>query len=140
MTETRIDPTPVPTVISELVGVYDADAGIVGEARYVVGHVLGRVECALCDITHNLAWRKKSFDALRVRLGVPFEVVHRNQRSPEVLAVTGDALPIVVGRTTGGWVVLLEREQLADFGGDVDELDRGLRAAVSTRGLTLAGA
>ena len=32
------------TLVSEFVGVYDADGGIAGEAKYVVGHLLGRLE------------------------------------------------------------------------------------------------
>ena len=76
------------SVVTELVGVYDADGGVAGEAKYVVGHLLGRLECALCDITHGPVWRKKSFDEFRRRLGVPFEVVHRNERSSEVEAAT----------------------------------------------------
>ncbi len=138
MTEIPPDPRTAPDLVTELVGVYDADGGIVGDAKYVVSHLLGRAECALCDITHNLAWRKKSFDALRARLGVPFDVVHRNERSPDVEAATGDALPCVVAVTGAGVVPLLGREQLAACGGDVDELERGLQQALSAQRLTLA--
>ena len=42
----------------ELVGVYAADGGLVGEVAYVVGHLLGRTECALCDVTHETLRRK----------------------------------------------------------------------------------
>ena len=128
---------PEPIVISELVGVYDADGGVAGEAKYVVGHLLGRLECALCDITHGPVWRKKSFDSFRQRLGVPFEVVHRNERSPEVEAATRDALPSVVAKTESGWVIVLGRDELSTFGGEVDELERGLHDALGARGLAL---
>jgi hypothetical protein len=124
-------------VVTELVGVYDADGGLAGEARYVVGHLLGRLESALCDITHGPVRRKKSFDAFRARLDVPFEVVHRNELSPEVEAATADALPCVAARTESGWTVVLGRVDLASFGGDVDQLERGLHRAIATRGLTL---
>lgn len=136
MTDTGASPTP--TEITRIVGVYDADGGVAGEAKYVVGHLLGRLECALCDITHGPVRRKKAFDAFRSRLGVPFDVVHRNERSPEVEAATRDALPSVVANTDAGWTVLLGRDELTAFGGDVDELERGLRAALSDRGWSLA--
>ncbi len=133
------EPTSVsrPIVISELVGVYDADGGAAGEAKYVVGHLLGRLECALCDITHGPVWRKKSFDAFRRRVGVPFEVVHRNERSPEVEAATRDALPCVIAQAESGWVVVLGRDELSGFGGEVDALERGLHHALGARGLAL---
>ena len=38
----------------ELVGVYHADGSLLGEARYVVGKILGRAHCSLCDITHDM--------------------------------------------------------------------------------------
>ena len=125
-------------VVTKFVAVYDADGGVAGEVKYVVGHLLGRLECALCDITHGPLWRKKSFDAFRARVGVPFEVVHRNERTPEVEAVTGDALPCVVAKTEDGWTIVLGRAELAEFGGEVDALKRGLEHALAGRGLTLA--
>ena len=127
------------SVVTELVGVYDADGGVAGEAKYVVGHLLGRLECALCDITHGPVWRKKSFDEFRRRLGVPFEVVHRNERSSEVEAATQGALPCVVAKTESGWVVVLGRNELSAFGGEVDAMERGLHHALVARGLTLPG-
>ena len=126
-----------PVVVTRLVGVYDADGGLTGEAKYVVGHLLGRLECALCDITHGPVRRKKSFDALRARLGVPFDVVHRNERSPEVERATGDALPCVVALTGSGIVTLLDRATLEACGGEVDRLEAALFAAAVERQLEL---
>ena len=125
-----------PTTVVELVGVYDADGGIAGEARYVVGHLLGRLECSLCDITHGKVRRKREFDEFRVRLGIPFDVVHRNERSVEVSAATGDALPSVVAVTDGGLVVILGRAELESCGGDVDQLEFALLAALAGNGLS----
>ena len=127
------------SVVTKIVGVYDADGGTMGEAKYFVGHLLGRLECSLCDITHGPVRRKKSFDEFRSQLSVPFEVVHRNERDSEVEAATRDALPCVVARTEAGWVVVLARDELSAFGGEVDELERGLHHALFARGLTLPG-
>lgn len=54
-------------------GIYNADGGLVGEVRYVVGHLLGTAECALCDITHSPV-RRKRVGSLRHPAGHP---VHR---------------------------------------------------------------
>ena len=86
---------PSDTLVRKFVAAYDADGGVGGEANYVVGHLLGRLECALCEITHGPLRREKSFDEFRDRLGVPFDVVHRNERGTEVESPTGDALPSV---------------------------------------------
>jgi len=122
--------------VTSLIGVYDADGGVAGELRYVVGHLLGRAECSLCDITHGRLRRKAEFDDLRDRIGVPFDVVHRNERTPELAAATG-ALPCVVAITSGGRDVVLGPDDLRACAGDVERFERALRDALGARGLTL---
>ena len=126
-----------PETVTALVGVYDADGGPAGEARYVIGHLLGRLECALCDITHGRVRRKGAFDALRDRLGVPFSVVHRNERTAEVEAATQHALPCVVAVTGPGLVIVMGRAELSACGGDVDRFERSLRGSLAARQLEL---
>lgn len=70
--------------IHEFIGVYHADGGLRGEVRYVVGHLLGRTECALCDITHSPIRRKKQWDGFVADLGVPFRLLHLNEMPPDV--------------------------------------------------------
>jgi hypothetical protein len=137
MTDADLPSGPAAAMVSGLVGVYDADGGAVGELRYVVGHLLGRAECSLCDITHGRLRRKAEFDALRDRLGVPFDVVHRNERSAAVAAATGDALPCVLAVTSAGLVPLLDRDELRACGGDVARFESALRATVTAHNLTL---
>ncbi|MGR0218335.1 hypothetical protein [Agromyces sp. ZXT2-6] len=114
-------------------GVYDADGGLVGELTYVVGHLLGRAECALCDITHS--WRRKpEWDDLVARLDLPFELAHRNEvTDAAALAVIAEAgLPVVLGRdAAGSWHPVLRRADLERAGGSVAEFERLLGA---TRG------
>ena len=79
--------------------VYDADGGIVGEARYVVGHLLGRAECALCDITHGPVRRKQDFDRLVAELaaeGHRVEVHHRNEQRDGQADASAGRLPCVL--------------------------------------------
>jgi hypothetical protein len=119
-----------PTAVRELVGVYDADGGVTGELRYVVGHLLGTAECALCDITHGTVRRKPAWDAMAGRLGVPITLVHRNERTPEVAAATGGALPCVVAITDSGVVLVLDATALSSCGGDVATFESKLDAAL----------
>ena len=96
--------------IVRYLGVYDADGGIVGELRYVVGHLLGTAECALCDITHSPVRRKRTWDAMVARLDAPFDLRHRNELSDiEQPALTGTVLPVVVAELADGtWRTLLD--------------------------------
>jgi hypothetical protein len=118
--------------VVEVVGVYDADGGVRGELAYVVGHLLGRAECSLCDITHSLVRRKPQWDAMAARLPVPVRLAHRNETSPgQQVAWSEAGLPVVLGASQdGSHVVLLGREVLTSLGGSVDAFERALLLAL----------
>ena len=107
--------------ITELYGIYNADGGLVGEARYVVGHMLGFASCALCDITHSPIRRKPEWDAMVATLDIPLAVPHRNELTPELSDwVSSITLPAVVGKTTAGdFVLVLDAERLEQPAGSV---------------------
>jgi hypothetical protein len=117
---------------------YDADGTLLGELAYVVGHVLGRRTCALCDITHGRLRRRREFDEAAATLRVPFDLVHRNERAVELVALTDDALPCVVAEGDGERVLLLDREALAACGTDPSALIEAIRTAAAARNLALA--
>lgn len=114
------------TEIQSLLGVYDADGGLRGEAAYVIGSLLGRVHCGLCDITHSPVRRKPAWDAMVARLGVPFVLRHRNEAD-----VAGEALPAVFGqRADGSRVQLLGPAELDRLDGSVPAFEAALAAAL----------
>ena len=116
-------------IITRLVGVYDADGGIRGELAYLAGKVAGR-HCSLCDITHSPVRRRKAWDAYVASLPVPFDVLHRNERTEDVRAATTGKEPCVVAQTDdGGIVLVVDADRLAgaaDVAGLARELDRAL--------------
>lgn len=104
--------------------VYDADGGLVGEVRYVLGHLIGRTECSLCDITHGPLRRKADFDALvgeLAALGHEVEVHHRNEVDAAQAAAAVGHLPCVLRADApdGPWSVLVPPSELRACGGDV---------------------
>lgn len=123
--------------IERLVGVYDADGSLLGELTYVVGHLLGRRSCALCDITHSSVRRRPAFDEAAASLGVPFDLLHRDERSPALVALTAGALPCVVAEGDGEPLVLVDRAALAACGKDPAALVAAIRSAVAAADLAL---
>lgn len=106
---------------------YDADGGLVGEARYVVGHLLGTAHCSLCEITHSPLRRKPAWDAMVRRLGTPLRVVHRNERTASEAAACTAGTPTVLGRTADGrWCVLMTPADL-ELAGSVEAFEQRLR-------------
>ena len=108
--------------IERLIGVYDADGGLRGELAYVLGHLVGRTECALCDITHSAVRRRRSWDALVADLPVPLVAVHRNELPVDLVGVGApDRLPAVYAvRSDRSVDELITRDELAGMGGSVD--------------------
>lgn len=93
-----------------------------GEARYVIGHIFGRTECALCDITHSPVRRKPEWDRMVAQMAVPIHVLHRNEVAPELVALLGSTvLPIVIAHHNDGSVsAVLTASELAELGGSVE--------------------
>jgi hypothetical protein len=111
-------------------GNYDADGGLVGELRYVIGHLLGTAECALCDITHSAVRRKPAWDRMVATLEVPFDLRHRNELTEtERTATATMGLPVVTAELADGRLVrILDAAALDACGGDPDRLRAALLA------------
>ncbi len=115
---------------SRLIGVYDADGGLLGEAAYVWGKLRGTRHCALCDITHSPLRRKPSWDAMVARLGLPFDLLHLNEMHPAVAdAVRAAGAPVVLAEDASGLRVLLTGDELDALDGSV----RAFEVAVEER-------
>ena len=122
--------------VVEVVGVYNADGGVVGELSYVVGHLLGSADCSLCDVTHGGLRRKKEWDAKAAQLPVPVRLVHRNETSEEEKdLIEGSGLPVVIGRRRdGSLTTLVPPLTLASAEGSVDAFFDSLRQALDDEG------
>lgn len=112
--------------ITKLSMVYNADAGVRGELAYAWGKLRG-AHCALCDISHSTIRRRSGFDDLTCSLGVPVEVLHRNEQTAELARVTAGIEPVVVAHTTDGLEVLMGAAELDRCGGDVEAFGDALR-------------
>ena len=110
-----------------LVGVYDADGGLFGEIAYVTGRLLGIAHCALCEISHTASGEKPAFRRTRRALGVPLEMLHRNEQPADMRALTLARTPCVVGQTAEGYEILMGRTDLEACRGDVACLEASLR-------------
>ena len=117
---------------TEVVGVYHADGGLRGELAYVVGKLMGRVHCALCDITHSPVRRKAEWDAFAARLSIPITLLHLNELTPELAGVVDGRSPVVLGRRVDQWLRLVEPAQLDSLGGSVTAFESVLSRALGS--------
>lgn len=114
--------------VSELVGVYDADGGLLGEAAYVWGKVRGTRHCGLCDITHSTVRRKGEWDRMVARLTVPVRLLHLNELDDDLrAAVASTRAPVVLAREAGTWRELVGVAELDEMAGSVEAFEAAVR-------------
>ncbi|MEI2716812.1 MAG: hypothetical protein V9E98_07430 [Candidatus Nanopelagicales bacterium] len=122
--------------VTELIGVYHADGGPIGEAKYVLGKLLGTAHCALCDVTHSPVRRKPQWDAMVSRMGIPVTLLHLNEQPTDVAAATQVAgTPVVLARLTDGSLqVALSPDQLDQLGGSVSNFESAVITSIDHNG------
>lgn len=105
----------------ELIGVYNAEGSVLGEIKYVIGKLSGNHHCALCDISHNMAWEKESFTLFKNNYPIPFFNRHLDELEAEVLELAKGRAPCVLGKDTNGWQVVLTSHHLEQCGRSVNK-------------------
>ena len=118
---------------TRLIGVYNADGGIVGELKYFFGHLIGIAKCELCDVTHSPIRRKASFDKLaqdlKAEFGLEFDLKHLNERTElEIRASSGQEPCVMAQYADGSLGMFLDRAELAMVKGDVAKFEGLVRA------------
>ena len=78
---------------------------------------LGHRHCSLCEITHGSIRERKDWRECRDAMPIPFDTVHRDESSLEVLEATEGKLPAVVALTPDRAVLLLGPEELEKCAG-----------------------
>jgi hypothetical protein len=122
--------------IRSLTGVYNARGTIAGELAHAFGKLSGRAHCGLCDVTHGLRLRERAeWREQRALLPVPFETVHLEERSPELLRACPTA-PCVLAHTDDGIFSLLGPAEIDACAGSGEALLAAVDRAADARGLS----
>ncbi|MCP3423050.1 hypothetical protein [Nocardioides pinisoli] len=120
--------------ISEIVGVYDADGGLLGEVAYVWGKVRGTRHCGLCDITHATVRRKREWDRMVATLPVPVRMLHLNEvDEAQAAAVAATRAPVVLALDGGAWRELVGAQELDEMDGSVAAFEAVVRSRLAVR-------
>lgn len=113
---------------TRLIGVYDAEGGLLGEAAYLWGKVRGTRHCSLCDITHSNVRRRPAWARLVAALGLPVDLLHLNELPADVAeAVKDHGAPVILVRTAHGLRPLVLPGELDGLDGSVEALGDLLR-------------
>jgi len=118
--------------ISKIIGIYHADGGIIGELKYITGKFFGGAHCSLCDITHGSMGKKDSWKECEMKLRMPIDFVHLNERNPKLQKYTDNLTPCIVGKTSTNYVMLVTKEELAECKKDPDTLAALIQKKIET--------
>ena len=130
-------PVEEPVAVTKLVGVYDADGSLRRELSYWIGARIGRRHCGLCEITHGNIRERKDWRECRDALNIPFETLHRDEASLDVIEATFGRLPAVVAFTADNVVTLLGPEQIEECKGSPVALVDAIRESADRACLSI---
>ena len=111
-------------------GIYQSDGGFVAELGYLFGKIRGTTHCQLCDITHNILWKKTKWKRMNDRLLIPVETLHLRERSSKMIAFTEGKTPCVIAEEEGILRMLVDAKDLESCYGDVDQFEKKLTLAM----------
>lgn len=117
----------------QLIGVYKADGGFIGEVSYFLGHLVGIKECSLCDITHSPIKKKAAFKEFEKQLfeekGIGFRLVHMNERTEAETAASKGREPCVLLENEDGSIsMFLDFVELKAAAGKVGSFEKLVRS------------
>lgn len=118
--------------VQQFIGIYDADATLWGEVSYWVGARLGRRHCSLCDITHGMFTRRRTWTACAEELPVEFVTFHRNDAPHDVERAAAGRYPCVLERTATGVHMALDPQAIEALGGEPQRLLQALLSRLET--------
>lgn len=119
--------------MAKLIGIYNADGGWRGELAYVLGHLVGVAECALCDITHSPIRKKKAWKDMEKRiaddLGHQIVLLHRNETNEAQRSASAGREPcVLIEGDDGGLSMIVDWNDLKVANGSVEVFERILRS------------
>jgi hypothetical protein len=110
--------------ISRLYGIYHANGGLVGELTYIFGKYRKAMHCSLCDITHGKISIKASWNKLTKKLLVPFDLLHLNERTEDLVLISENKTPCVIAKIDGELQILISSQELNICKKSVDKFEQ----------------
>lgn len=111
----------------KIVGVYNANSGIIGELKYVTGKILKITSCELCDITHGFSVKEKKEWAYEiVKCPYTIETVYLNEMDEKIKKIATGNTPVVIVFKGEKGEILFTKEELRTINKDPKEFFKRL--------------
>ena len=111
------------------VGIYNAENGLSGELRYVLGKLTSdkSKKCELCEITHGLnpfgkpSWKKELSNTT-----VDFHLLHKYEATNQQIEATS-GLPSILEFSDNAWIEVFDARAIAEMNGSPFQLFQAIR-------------
>jgi hypothetical protein len=113
-----------------LILVYSSDSGVRAMLVDVLKKLVGREDCALCEITYSPVGKRGEWLACEKRLGIIVDELHRD-RLPDAWGLNRDQLPCILARAGEEMpFVLVSRDEIGTCRASIEQLERRIRDAL----------
>ena len=127
----RVSSDELPAEV--FIGIYDADATLIGEVGYWIGARLGARHCALCDITHGTFKVKDEWRSCSSGIGAPFMAFHRDDAPQEAVEAANGVYPVVLWHEAGVTRVVMGPDQLEACQGSPEAFTTALMGVLAAK-------
>ena len=115
----------------KIFGVYNARSGLVGEASYLLGKLLGTTHCSFCDITHSIFTKKKEWNNFIQDFEIPILAIHINEQNDDMKKITLGRTPCIVLQEEEDYFLLMDEHSLTECIGEVKRFKEKLHEAMN---------
>ncbi len=101
--------------MKEIVCIYNANSGLLGEISYICKKTAGYTHCELCDISHGSnPLGKKEWKELSDKFPIPVNTYHINEAPSRAREAANFKYPVVLLRTGEDYEVLMRASDLKE--------------------------
>ena len=105
--------------------IYNADSSFFGEISYFLKKLSGHDKYKLCDLSHNVFFKRKSWEIFLDELDAPYQVLHADEVSSEIKKLNLD-YPCVVYKKDDSFSELISHNDFKNID-NINDLRNALK-------------
>tara|TARA_B100001287_G_scaffold257916_1_gene243886 strand:- start:298 stop:660 length:363 start_codon:yes stop_codon:yes gene_type:complete len=104
--------------------IYNANGSFFGEINYFINKLIGREKCSLCELSHNIFFKRRSWELFLEELDSPYKVLHANEVTNDIKELNLD-YPCVVSKKDDSFSILISHNDFTNID-SIDDLRNAL--------------
>tara|TARA_B100000900_G_scaffold393466_1_gene389965 strand:+ start:3949 stop:4311 length:363 start_codon:yes stop_codon:yes gene_type:complete len=104
--------------------IYNANGSFFGEINYFINKLIGREKCSLCELSHNIFFKRGSWELFLKELDSPYQVLHADEVTNEIKELNLD-YPCIVFKKDDSFSILISHNDFSNID-SIDDLRNAL--------------